>query len=147
MAAKPNVTPLDVEITFRELGVSGKALITKTDLNGIITFVNRNYTILSAYSKDELIGKPHSIMRHPDMPEAAFKQMWDIIKQNRVWEGYVKNLRGDGKYYWVIVRIEPIYDDTGTKIGYIAMRREVVYSTVDEIAENYKHMREKELNH
>jgi aerotaxis receptor len=145
MAAKPNVQPLDSEITFKDLGMSGKPLITKTDLNGKITFVNRNYTILSAYSKEELMGKAHSIMRHPDMPESAFKGMWDLIKADRVWEGYVKNLRGDGKYYWVIVRIESIFDDNGQKIGYIALRKEPDFSEVDRKRVEYKEMREKEL--
>ena len=122
--------PLDIEVTFEELGVKNRPLITKTDLEGNITFANKNYTVLSGYSKEELIGQPHSIVRHPDMPSAAFKHMWDTIKADKVWEGYVKNLRKDGKYYWVIVRIEPIYDN-GKKVGYIALRKAPEFLDMD----------------
>ena len=143
MAVKPNVEPLNKEVTFEALGMIGKALITKTDLYGKITFVNRNYTILTSYSKEELIGKPHSIVRHPDMPEAAFKEMWDAIKADKVWQGYVKNLRGDGKYYWVIVRIEPIYEN-GEKVGYIALRKEPELEEIKRKERDYAELKKRE---
>ena len=143
MAAKPNVEPLNEEVTFEDLGMIGKPLITKTDLHGKITFVNRNYTILTSYSKDELIGKPHSIVRHPDMPAVAFKEMWDTIDADKVWQGYVKNLRGDGKYYWVVVRIEPIYEN-GEKVGYIALRKEPELEEIKRKERDYAELKKRE---
>ena len=140
MPAKPNVKPLDIEATFESEGLEARSLITRTDLHGIITFASKAYRAMTKYSKEELIGKPHSIVRHPDMPAAAFKQMWDIIKQDQVWEGYVKNLRKDGKYYWVIVRIEPVYDEDGKKIGYVGLRREPERNIITQIEEQYKEM-------
>jgi len=140
MPAKPNVKPLDIEATFESEGLEARSLITRTDLHGVITFASKAYRAMTKYSKEELIGKPHSIVRHPDMPAAAFKQMWDAIKENKVWEGYVKNLRKDGKYYWVIVRIEPIFDEEGKKIGYVGLRREPERAIIAQIEEQYKEM-------
>ena len=119
MPAKPNVEPIDIEVTFKEEGLEASALITQTDLHGVITYASKAYRQMTKYSKEELVGSPHSIVRHPDMPAAAFKQMWDVIKSDKMWEGYVKNLRKDGKYYWVIVRIEPIFDEK--VLNFIAM--------------------------
>ena len=83
MAVKPNVKPLDIEATFEEEGLDARALITRTDTKGIITFASHAYRQMTKYSKDELIGKRHSIVRHPLMPEAAFKEMWDTIQQGK----------------------------------------------------------------
>ena len=140
MPAKPNVKPIDIEVTFQDEGLEARSLITKTDLRGIITYASKAYRQMTKYSKEELIGKPHSIVRHPDMPAIAFKQMWDDIKANKVWEGYVKNLRKDGKYYWVIVRIEPTFDEDGNKIGYIGMRKEPDREIIKQIEEKYKNL-------
>ena len=140
MPAKPNVEPIDIEVTFKEEGLEASALITQTDLHGVITYASKAYRQMTKYSKEELVGSPHSIVRHPDMPAAAFKQMWDVIKSDKMWEGYVKNLRKDGKYYWVIVRIEPIFDENGKKIGYVGLRRGPDRDAVKNIAEKYKEM-------
>lgn len=110
--------PIDEEVVF-----DGRSLITETDLKGIITFVNRKFVEMTGYSKQEAIGQPHSILRHPDMPKAGFEGMWKIIREGKVWDGYVKNLRKDGKYYWVDVHIVPKKDENGTIIGYIASRK------------------------
>ena len=152
MAAKPNVKPLDIEATFEEEGLDARALITRTDTKGIITFASKAYRDMTKYSRNELIGKPHSIVRHPFMPEAAFKEMWDTIKQGKHWEGMVKNLRKDGKYYWVVVQIDPI-DENGNIIynepekiaGYVAVRREPSRSEVAEADKLYRAMRRAEL--
>ena len=110
--------PLDIEVTF-----DGRSLISETDLKGNIVFVNRKFVEMTAYSKEELIGSPHSILRHPDMPKVAFEQMWKIIQSGKIWDGYVKNLRKDGKYYWVIVHVIPKKDEDGNIIGYMASRK------------------------
>lgn len=110
--------PVDEEVIF-----DGRSLISETDLKGVITFVNRKFVEMTGYSKQEAVGQPHSILRHPDMPKAAFEGMWRIIKEGKVWDGYVKNLRKDGKYYWVDVHIVPKKDENGKLIGYIASRK------------------------
>ncbi len=110
--------PIDEEVFF-----DGKSLISETDLKGNITYVNRKFVEMSGYPKDESLNMPHSILRHPDMPKEAFKGMWKSIQAGNIWEGYVKNLRKDGKYYWVIVNIIPKKDEEGNIIGYIASRK------------------------
>ena len=152
MAAKPNVKPLDIEATFKEEGLDARALITRTDTKGIITFASKAYRDMTKYSRDELIGKPHSIVRHPFMPEAAFKEMWDTIKQGKHWEGMVKNLRKDGKYYWVVVQIDPIdengnilYNEPDKIAGYVAVRREPTREEIEEADKLYRKMRKAEL--
>jgi PAS domain S-box-containing protein len=109
---------IDEEVLF-----DGRSLISETDTKGIITFVNRKFIEMTGYSKEEAIGQPHNMLRHPDMPKAAFEEMWKIIKTGKIWDGYVKNLRKDGKYYWVVVHIVPKLDDDGNIIGYIASRK------------------------
>jgi len=110
--------PVDEEVPF-----DGGVMITETDTAGIITYANRKFREMTGYTKEELIGAPHNINRHPDMPKVAFKQMWDTIKKGQYWEGYVKNMRKDGRYYLVVVWIKPKFDDEGNIIGYIAGRK------------------------
>jgi PAS domain S-box-containing protein len=98
-------------------------MITETDKNGIIIYVNRKFREVSGYTKEELIGSPHSINRHPDMPKTTFEDMWHTIKSGNYWEGFVKNLRKDGTYYLVVVWIKPKYNEEGEIIGYIAGRK------------------------
>ena len=119
-------------------------IISQTDLKGIITFANRKFREIAGYDKEELLGKPHNIIRHPDMPKAAFKEMWDTIQQDKEWHGYVKNLRKDGKYYWVETFIKPVFED-GKKVGYIAARKPMEPETKEEMERKYAKMREEEL--
>jgi len=135
---------LDEEVTFEDVGVLNRPIISKTDLKGIITYVNTPFCKLAGYEKKELIGKPHSIIRHPDMPKAAFKDLWDTIERNEKWRGFVKNLRKDGKYYWVEAFIEPIFDENGNKIGYISARKPVLKEDKERYEKLYKEMKEKE---
>ncbi len=130
--------PIDEEYTFAD-GV----IISETDLNGIITYANRKFIEISGYSKEELIGKPHSIIRHPDMPKAAFKQMWDTIQNNEEWQGLVKNLRKDGRYYWVDTYIKPVFKE-GKKVGYIAARHPAKQIDIISIMNTYAKMLEDE---
>lgn len=97
-------------------------IASRTDLKGIITYASKAYEKISGYSKEELIGKPHNIVRHPDMPSSAFKNMWDTIQSGKLWVGEVKNLKKDGGYYWVEAHIAPYYDANGKHIGYSAIR-------------------------
>jgi len=153
MAVKPNVKPLDEEATFASEGLDARALITRTDKKGIITFASKAYRDMTKYSRNELVGKPHSIVRHPLMPEAGFKDMWDTIQRGEHWEGMVRNLRKDGKYYWVVVQVDPIDEEgniiysTPEKIGgYVAVRREPTRKEIEEADELYRKIRKAELN-
>jgi PAS domain S-box-containing protein len=89
--------PKDVERPVPE----DKFLVSKTDPRGIITYANEVFIEVSGYTEEELIGKPHNIIRHPDMPRTVFKLLWDTIKSGREFWGYVKNMAKDGSYYWV----------------------------------------------
>ena len=110
--------PVDIEVPF-----DGGVMITETDTAGIITYANRKFRSMTGYSKDELIGSPHNINRHPDMPKIAFKGMWETIKGGNYWEGLVKNMNNEGKYYLVEVWIKPKFDENQKIVGYIAGRK------------------------
>ncbi|MGM0518996.1 MAG: response regulator [Campylobacterota bacterium] len=97
-------------------------IVSKTDLKGKIKYVNDVFCEISGYTKEELIGKSHSIVRHPDMPSAAFEDLWATIKSNNIWRGKVKNLAKDGSSYFVNTTVYPILDDTGQIYEYMSVR-------------------------
>jgi PAS domain S-box-containing protein len=97
-------------------------IISETDLNGKITYANSGFVAVSGYSLDELVGHTHNIVRHPDMPKEAFKLLWQDLQNNGRWEGVIKNLRKDGRYYWVMATISTIFDKDNNKIGYKSVR-------------------------
>lgn len=135
------VVPLNEEYMY-----DGKVIISQTDLQGIITYANKKFCEVSGYTLDELVGKPHNIIRHPDMPKAAFTKMWETIKGGQVWNGLVKNLRKDGLYYWVDTEILPILDDNLQVTGYIAARRSASRKDIKENEELYAKMLESEAS-
>jgi PAS domain S-box-containing protein len=100
----------------------GRLIVSRTDPNGIITHVNQSFVDMSGYSKEELIGAPHYILRHPDMPPAAFRELWETVQRGEKWQGYVKNLRKDGGFYWVKATVIPNIRNTKV-IGYTSVRR------------------------
>lgn len=99
-------------------------LVSTTDLRGIITYANEAFCTIAGYQADELLGKNHNIVRHPDMPKAAFKEMWDTLKQGHSWRGAVKNRCKDGRYYWVDAFATPIFEH-GQLIGYQSVRKKL----------------------
>jgi PAS domain S-box-containing protein len=125
-------TPIDVEYTFDD-----SVIMSETNLNGIITFVNRKFCEVSGYDREELKGANHNAIRHPDMPRAFFKAMWAQIQQGKEWNGVIKNLRSDGKYYWVHSHISPIVRD-GVMVGYAAARRAATKLEIEEALEEYE---------
>ncbi|RUM45129.1 MAG: aerotaxis receptor Aer [Hydrogenimonas sp.] len=131
-------TPIDEEYTFGD-GV----IISETDIHGTITYANRRFIEISGYDKTELIGQSHNLLRHPDMPKATFKQMWDTIQNNKEWQGIVKNLRKDGRYYWVDTYIKPVFKDN-IKVGYIAARHPAKKMDVEAISQTYAQMLQNE---
>ncbi|MDD2700675.1 MAG: methyl-accepting chemotaxis protein [Sideroxydans sp.] len=101
---------------------AGTVLISKTDTKGIITYVNDAFVQISGYSRDELIGRNHNIVRHPDMPVQAFKWLWDTLKEEHPWRGLVKNRCKNGDHYWVLATVSPIIEN-GIITGYVSVRR------------------------
>lgn len=114
----------------------GKLIVSTTDPDGIITHVNQSFIEMSGYREDELIGAPHSILRHPDMPPAAFKDLWDTVGRGEKWQGYVKNLRKDGGYYWVKATVIPNIRN-GKVAAYTSVRRKPSRTKVEECIKLY----------
>ena len=114
-------------------------LVSKTDTKGIITYANDAFVEISGYSREELVGKSHNIVRHPDMPPQAFKWLWDTLKEERPWRGVVKNRCKNGDYYWVRATVAPIVE--GGKItGYVSVRKAPTRSQVAEAEALYKEL-------
>ena len=101
----------------------GKVAISQTDIDGKITFVNRKFCEISGYLIDELIGSTHDIIKHPDTDPATFEKMWNTLKSGQVYNGMLKNLRKDGRYYWVDMEIAPILDKNSNITGYISVSK------------------------
>ncbi len=118
-------------------------IISRTDLKGIITYANETFAKISGYEVEELIGKPHNILRHPDMPKSVFKDLWDTIKSGKNWSGYVKNLRKDRGFYWVYAEISGVYKD-GKLVEYKSMRSFVDKEKRIQMQKFYDEMRYKE---
>jgi aerotaxis receptor len=129
------VTPVDEEFFFE-----GSVIISQTDLNGVITYANRKFCEVSGYSADELVGQPHNIIRHPQMPKVAFEKMWNSISSGHTWNGLVKNMRKDGRYYWVDTEILPIHDENNEITGYIASRKAASRKDIEESEAVYRKM-------
>lgn len=114
--------------------VDRSAIVSKTDTNGVITFVNQKFCEISGYSEHELVGQPHNIIRHPDMPSDVFKEMWSMISQKKAWSGIVKNRTKSGEPYFVDSVINPIIDCKGNIVEYIGIRHDI--TTIETVKSN-----------
>jgi len=108
------------------------AIVSETDRKGVITKVNKRFCDISGYTEDELVGQPHNMVRHPDMPKEAFKDMWSTIGRGKVWMGRVKNLRKDGSFYWVLASISPIIGKDDKPESYFAIRFDITNQVAQE---------------
>ncbi|WP_291270718.1 PAS domain-containing protein [Geothrix sp.] len=115
-------------------------IVSKTDLKGLITYGNRIFIGISGYSEEELLGAPHNILRHPDMPRSVFKLLWDTLQAKREICAYVKNLAKDGSFYWVFANITPSFDRRGEVIGYYSVRRKPRAEAVKAVGALYRTM-------
>ncbi|WBX71031.1 PAS domain-containing protein [Tenacibaculum retecalamus] len=111
---------------------------SKTDANGTILYMNDAFEAASEYNKIELIGEPHNIIRHPDMPKVIFKVLWENLKQGKNFHAIVKNLTRSGRYYWVITDFTIDKDEKGKIVGYTGRRKALPKSVVDKIEPLYK---------
>lgn len=100
-------------------------IYSTTDNYGFITHVSDAFCEISGYTKEELIGQPHSIVRHADMPKSLFQTIWSVLKRDGYWSGEIKNRRKDGSYYWVYSKIQREYDENNEPIGYYAVREDI----------------------
>lgn len=106
-------------------------VISTTDLKGNITYVNDLFCQLTGYSRDELIGKPHNIVRHPDVPKSVYKDLWETIKSGQTWSGAFPNVGKNGALYVVDTTIQPVVNDQGSIVEYISIRRVINDLMVD----------------
>jgi len=118
---------LNSNISFSEYKklVDKVLIVSKTDTNGIITYVNDHFVKISGYSKKELIGQNHNIVRHPEMPGYIFRNMWNTISQGKIWQGIVKNRKKNGEGYYVRTMIAPLFNENGEIKEYIAFRIDI----------------------
>ena len=115
-------------------------IVSKTDPKGIITYCNPIFIEFSGYSEEELLGTQHNIIRHPDMPRAAFKLVWDTIQSGKEIFAYVKNMSKDGGFYWVFTHITPDFGPRGDIVGYTSVRRCPKRQAIEAIAPVYRKM-------
>ena len=105
--------------------IDKNVITSTTDLNGVISYASEAFCKISGYSKEELIGKNHNIIKDPTVLENIYEQMWKDLNENKIWKGELKNIKKDGSSYWVKATISPIFDDNGKKIGYTAIREDI----------------------
>ena len=132
--------------TNRERRLTNEVIISTTDQRGIITFVNENFVNVSGFSREELIGKPHNIVRHPDMPPEAFADMWRTLKLGLPWMGIVKNLCKNGDHYWVSAYVAPIHVD-GQFVEYQSVRFHATAEEVERAEALYQRLHKKQKLH
>ncbi len=133
---KNNVTPRNHELVMADEDL----ILSKTDLTGRMTYANEIFKKFAGYKEDELLNEQHSIVRHPDMPRAIFKILWDGIKTKREVYAYVKNLAKDGSYYWTFANVAPDLDLDGNIVSYFSVRRKPDRASLEKIETLYHEM-------
>ena len=121
----------------------GKLIVSCTDKDGVITKVNQSFIDMSGFSERDLLGQPHHILRHPDMPKLAYQDLWEVVNSGQKWFGYVKNLRKDGGFYWVYTTVIPNVRD-GEVMGYTSVRRKPSRIKVEAVLASYLEMKNEE---
>ena len=140
---EPTITPTAVERFFPEEEI----IVSKTDLKGHITYANETFLTIAGYTEEEVLGKAHSIIRHPDMPRCVFKLLWDTIEDRREIFAYVKNMAKNGDYYWVFAHVTPTFDASDQIIGYHSSRRAPDRGQVELFTQVYRQLLEEENRH
>lgn len=137
------IIPTGTERFFAE----DEIIVSKTDLTGKIMYANDVFLRVGGYTEEEVIGKPHSLIRHPEMPRAVFKLLWDTVTQGREIFAYVLNLSKNGDHYWVYAHVTPTFDTSGNIIGYHSNRRTPDRAKLPTIQKLYKLLTEEERRH
>ncbi|MFI5495009.1 PAS domain-containing protein [Actinoplanes sp. NPDC051859] len=137
------VRPTGVERTFDQ----GRLIVTKTDRKGVLQYANALFLELSAFPESEVIGQPHNMIRHPDMPRVIFKLMWERLLAGQEIFAYVVNLAGDGAHYWVFAHVTPSFDANGQITGFHSNRRSPDRAAVTAIQALYARLSAEEQKH
>lgn len=133
---KKNVTPTGTELFFPE----DEFIVSKTDLKGKITYTNILFETMSGYSREEILGQPHNLIRHPHMPHCIFKLFWDTLQQQNEIFAYVINMHKSGDHYWVLAHVVPTYDLRGNHVGYHSSRRSPNREAVQKMQAYYQEL-------
>ncbi|PIT72733.1 PAS domain-containing protein [Limnohabitans sp. G3-2] len=131
-----NTVPTSIERVLAD----DEFIISKTDTKGKIIYGNRQFNAYSGFSENELLGVQHNIVRHPDMPRAVFKLLWDEVQAGREVFAFVKNLSKDGSFYWVFANVTPSFDMKDNIVGYFSVRRKPKRSALPQVADLYQRM-------
>ena len=134
---RTNLPVTGIEYLMRD----GQSIVSITDVKGRITYVNPCFIEVSGFSEEELLGKPHNLVRHPDMPPEAFADLWVSLQAGRPWTGLVKNRRRDGGFYWVLANVTPVMED-GRTVGYMSVRTRPERSQVEAAQAAYRQIRQ-----
>lgn len=134
---KINMPVTNVEYTLKD----SDSIVSKTDLKGIITYINEDFLRVSGFTQDELIGTSHNIVRHPDMPPEAFADLWSVLKEGRPWTGLVKNRCKNGDYYWVLANATPIFENNQVT-GFMSVRSKPSQAQIDATDKAYRLFKE-----
>lgn len=121
---------------------TGSTLVSTTDVKGRILYCNPIFIEVSGFTKEELLGQPHNIIRHPDMPSEAFRDMWETISSGKPWSAPVKNRRANGDHYWVMANATPLLDPNGSPTGFMSVRTEATREQIENAENLYAQMRE-----
>jgi aerotaxis receptor len=132
---------VNMPVTPREHHLQeGAFIVTTTDLRGVITYANEEFIRISGFSEAELVGQPHNLVRHPDMPPAAFEDLWRTVKAGKGWQGMVKNRCKNGDFYWVDASVTPV-EEKGQTVGYVSIRSKPTTAQVAEAERMYARAR------
>lgn len=141
--ARPTVTPTGVERHFDK----DEIIVSKTDTKGVITYGNRVFFRIADYSEEEMLGQPHNMIRHPDMPQCVFKLLWDTLESGNEIFAYVLNMAKNGDHYWVFAHVTPTFDKGGKITGYHSSRRVPEPAAIEVIKGLYKALLDEEKKH
>ena len=142
-AGHRTVRPTGEERTFG----ADELIVSKTDPRGVITYANDVFLRVSAYPAAEVIGRPHNLIRHPDMPKAVFALLWDTLAAGREIFAYIDNLAADGAHYWVLAHVTPTYGPRGEVVGYHSSRRVPAAGAIAEVRPLYERLLAEERRH
>ncbi len=129
-----------MQSSYEKVMAEDDFIVSKTNTKGKITYCNEIFMDMAGATEDELIGKPHNIVRHPDMPRAIFKLLWERVQNGKEIFAYVKNRSFDGGYYWVYANVTPSFDERGNIIGYYSVRIKPNINALETIKTIYQKM-------
>lgn len=135
---RPTIEPTGNEVTFGD----DELIVSKTDLAGVITYANDVFLRVAGYTESEVLGKPHNVIRHPDMPRCVFKLLWETIQSGEEIFAYVVNMAKNGDHYWVFAHVTPSFDAAGAHVGYHSSRRVPYPDALSAVRPLYKTLRD-----